>query len=276
MAYIINISTNAATTLNLQQGRVKLEPLDYCEIHAADLEFAREHYNNKDLNLYIAETDKELELIISSKKNDSSSEETEEAKEERHNTDGRIEIPVVQTVDDMIDLDQVSSEEILNSEDIPENVKEMIRVRFAQDAAGEDEMIEFAEVVDEMEEPGSETTETTETEEKVEETVEESTEEISEASTEEGSENEESTEETTETSTEESTEETTEDSSDSKEESIEKSLSRQKLVEEIELHVREGNIEALRAMAKDLDINIGPNIGAEKLASKICNVLETR
>lgn len=273
MAYIINISINAATTLNLQQGRVKLEPLDYCEIHAADLEFAREHYNNKDLNLYIAETDKELELIISSKKNDSSSEETEEAKEERHTTDGRIEIPVVQTVDDMIDLDQVSSEEILNSEDIPENVKEMIRVRFAQDAAGEDEMIEFAEVVDEMEEPGSETTET---EEKVEETIEESTEEISEVSTEESSENEESTEETTETSTEESAEEATEDSSDSKEESIEKSLSRQKLVEEIELHVREGNIEALRAMAKDLDINIGPNIGAEKLASKILNVLETR
>lgn len=64
MAYVINTSTSAAVTLNLAQGRVQLAPRSYCTLHSVDLERARRIYNSKDLNLYVAETDAELELIL--------------------------------------------------------------------------------------------------------------------------------------------------------------------------------------------------------------------
>lgn len=76
MAYIINTSSTAATTLNLAQGRVQLAPRSYCELHAIDIERARRLYNSKELNLYIVETDKELELILGSKKEKSDQDET--------------------------------------------------------------------------------------------------------------------------------------------------------------------------------------------------------
>nr|DAD80555.1 MAG TPA: hypothetical protein [Siphoviridae sp. ctYh54] len=67
MAYIINTSTVAAVTLNLSQGRVQLEPQQYCELHDNDLEKAKACYNNKDLNLYLAMTKEELDLILQDK-----------------------------------------------------------------------------------------------------------------------------------------------------------------------------------------------------------------
>lgn len=67
MAYIINTSTVAAVTLNLSQGRVQLEPQQYCELHDNDLEKAKTCYNNKDLNLYLAMTKEELDLILQDK-----------------------------------------------------------------------------------------------------------------------------------------------------------------------------------------------------------------
>jgi hypothetical protein len=63
-AYIINTSKVAATTVNLIQGRVQIAPLSYCELHEQDLEKARKYYNSKDLNLFVAESEEELNLLL--------------------------------------------------------------------------------------------------------------------------------------------------------------------------------------------------------------------
>lgn len=285
MAYIINISTNAATTLNLQQGRVKLEPLDYCEIHTADLEFAREHYNSKELNLYIAETDKELELILSSKKVDTSEETEEDVQSDSGET---IEIPTVRTVNDIVDLDQVTTEEILNSDDVPAELKAMIQAQIASASGEIEEMIELAEAVDEMEESeeseGESDEESTETEETS--TEEDSIETTEDSSEDEGKEAEEEIEESEETEETEESEEIslecascyengkTPSSEDCENcENDEGRKKKEEYVEGIKKQVAEfiesNDIDSLRALAKNIGINIGPNIGIEKLASKI-------
>lgn len=66
-SYLINTSPNAAITVNLIQGRVLLEPLSYCELHNQDKARAKQIYNSKELNLFVAESEKELELILKNK-----------------------------------------------------------------------------------------------------------------------------------------------------------------------------------------------------------------
>ena len=68
MAYIININPTGAVTIELSQGRVQLDPLKYCELHPQDIERALKVYNNAQMGLYVAETDKELTMILEGNK----------------------------------------------------------------------------------------------------------------------------------------------------------------------------------------------------------------
>lgn len=119
MAYIINTSTVAAVTLNLSQGRVRLEPQQYCELHDQDLDKARTYYNNKDLNLYVANTDKELELILETKHQKTEKVNAEVIKEAINEavvvSDRPLPIPTVdnaeQSADGKEDVEEIEKEE---------------------------------------------------------------------------------------------------------------------------------------------------------------------
>lgn len=78
MAYIININPTGAVTIELSQGRVQLDPLKYCELYPKDIERALKIYNNAEMGLYVAETDKELNLILDGHKSKVKSNENTE------------------------------------------------------------------------------------------------------------------------------------------------------------------------------------------------------
>jgi hypothetical protein len=77
--YIINTSTKATVTVNLVQGRVQIAPLSYCELHDQDLEKAKAIYNSNELNLYVAETEKEVQLILGKKEQEDTTQENTDA-----------------------------------------------------------------------------------------------------------------------------------------------------------------------------------------------------
>lgn len=111
MAYIINTSPVALTTLNLVQGRVQLEPLSYCELQDVDASYAKQVYNSKDLNLYVAETKEELDLILGAYK------KPEEPKQE-------VPSGIAIITEDAVTV--VSSEESAQSEETEESEEESL------------------------------------------------------------------------------------------------------------------------------------------------------
>lgn len=78
MAYIVNISDNAAVTINLQQGRVQLNPKEYAELSPLDVEPAKKNYNSKEFGLCVVETEQELRMIVPEQKAEESEEESVE------------------------------------------------------------------------------------------------------------------------------------------------------------------------------------------------------
>lgn len=82
MAYIVNISDNAAVTINLQQGRVQLNPKEYAELSPLDVEPAKKNYNSKEFGLCVVETEQELRMIVPEQKAEESEESEEESVEE--------------------------------------------------------------------------------------------------------------------------------------------------------------------------------------------------
>lgn len=87
MAYLINTSKTAATTVNLSQGRVCIRPQSFTEVVDADIDTARKFYNSKELNLFLAESKEEMDLILGS----ANVELQENADEVQTNADGTDE-----------------------------------------------------------------------------------------------------------------------------------------------------------------------------------------
>lgn len=110
MAYIVNISDNAAVTINLQQGRVQLNPKEYAELSPLDVEPAKKNYNSKEFGLCVVETEQELRMIVPEQK----AEESEEESVEEIPDDGD------DSQDDQINQDDHESEE-QESDDQKEN-----------------------------------------------------------------------------------------------------------------------------------------------------------
>ena len=122
MAYLINTSNIAATTVNLAQGRVQLEPLTYCELHDIDIEKARKFYNSAELNLYVAETDKELNLILNPDKNNQKDENTDAENTVSNSiatADPLDPVDSPDPTDQVENQNQVASDLVENTADVP-------------------------------------------------------------------------------------------------------------------------------------------------------------
>lgn len=90
MAYIVNISDNTAVTINLQQGRVQLNPKEYAELSPLDVEPAKKNYNSKELGLCVVETEQELRMIVPEQKAEESTEEIPTDDDSQDNQDDQI------------------------------------------------------------------------------------------------------------------------------------------------------------------------------------------
>ena len=125
MAYIINTSTVAAVTLNLSQGRVQLEPQQYCELHDNDLEKAKACYNNKDLNLYLAMTKEELDLILQDKHQKTEMANIKAIEEGAVVISDRpLPIPTIDNAGQSEDEDDVEDEDEVDVEDAEDEVED--------------------------------------------------------------------------------------------------------------------------------------------------------
>ena len=90
MAYIVNISDNTAVTINLQQGRVQLNPKEYAELSPLDVEPAKKNYNSKEFGLCVVETEQELRMIVPEQKAEESTEEIPTDDDSQDNQDDQI------------------------------------------------------------------------------------------------------------------------------------------------------------------------------------------
>ena len=165
MAYIINTSTVAAVTLNLSQGRVQLEPQQYCELHDNDLEKAKACYNNKDLNLYLAMTKEELDLILQDKHQKTEMANIKAIEEGAVVISDRpLPIPTIDNAGQSEDEDDVEDEDEVDVEDAEDEVEDETEDEVEDET--EDEVdVEDAEWTDETPAPVEDVEEETKEEE---------------------------------------------------------------------------------------------------------------